>query len=619
MRLRTKIVLAITGMVAALVIAFSVLYLSQLLRQRVASAFEDSQQLASQIAFAANSAVPDLSSTRVDTGDPEAVRKALGDYLRTDITLSNVMESLVGSWPFLYDAALVDKDGRALLHTNPSATGKPVPVRPAFAELRYAPFRKQLSLVLQSPQIYEVQLPLDLNGTPFGTVRLGVSTVFMRNEIRPRLRHAFVLSVAAVLLSLVLAASLSHVALAPLQRISDQLDRMVGGQPAEVLNEADPYDEYGLVTLKIAHLGRQINDAKDLYLYKSNLDHILANLQDGLILFTRDWRIVLVSASSEKFLGRPRAELLGRKAEEVFTAASPLGAFVLDSFRQARPVRQREIEADGRRIQVALDFIQQGGTPIGALLTIRDAESVRRIEDEIELSRRLAAIGSLTSGVAHEVKNPLNAIALHFENLRQKLPKLTPDASQHIDVVGEEIHRLDRVVQNLVDFTRPVELCLVLTDLHKLVEQVTLLAQPEAQAVAVAIECGPSVEPLPVKIDVDLIKQALLNVVINGVQAMPGGGTLRVSARRENGDAQVAIADQGPGVPADVRSKIFNLFFTTKHGGSGIGLATTYRTMQMHHGSVSFESIEGTGTTFFLRLPLAPADDASPPTSLASS
>lgn len=118
------------------------------------------------------------------------------------------------------------------------------------------------------------------------------------------------------------------------------------------------------------------------------------------------------------------------------------------------------------------------------------------------------------------------------------------------------------------------------------------------------IERERSADPLPVKIDADLIKQAVLNVVLNGIQAMPQGGTLTIAARREDGSAEVEIRDNGPGIPPEIRDKIFNLYFTTKKKGSGIGLAMTYRVMQLHNGSVEFESREGQGTTFRLRLPL---------------
>ena len=248
------------------------------------------------------------------------------------------------------------------------------------------------------------------------------------------------------------------------------------------------------------------------------------------------------------------------------------------------------------------------------MLTLRDAESVHRIEDEIELSRRLAAIGRLTSGVAHEVKNPINAIVVHLEVLRQKMKEIDPDTRRHVDVIGSEIQRLDRVVQTLVDFTRPVELRLSDMDLRKVVEDVVILASPAAEKHKVLMERQAGQDPLPVRIDADLVKQAVLNIVLNGVQAMPDGGTLRLTVKREGEGALIAVRDQGAGIPENIRDKIFNLYFTTKTGGSGIGLAMAYRVVQLHHGSVEFTSIVDHGTTFLLRFPLAEiAANGEPP------
>src|SRR2546430_5741824 len=196
---------------------------------------------------------------------------------------------------------------------------------------------------------------------------------------------------------------------------------------------------------------------------------------------------------------------------------------------------RREFElANGKRVQVSLDFIQQeGGEQIGALLTMRDAESVRKIEDEIEMSRRLSASGRLTRGVAHEVKNPINAIVLHLQLLQNKLQQIDPDTRRHMEIIGNEIYRLDRVVQILVDFTRPRDLHLEEIDLCHLLEDVTLLAAPEAEQHGVNINLEFPAEPLNVKVDTDFMKQAVLNIMLNGVQAMPSGGTLSVAARRD--------------------------------------------------------------------------------------
>ena len=333
-------------------------------------------------------------------------------------------------------------------------------------------------------------------------------------------------------MSLALAAGVSNIALRPLEAIGRRLDQMTAGVP-DITPEPDPRqtDEYGLVSTKIDRLGRQIRDVKEVFsALKENLDQIMGTLQDGLVLFTRDTRVVLVSASAERFVGRPRGEILGNVVEEVFNDANKLGRIVLDAFALHRPIPQREIELEnGQRIQIALDFIAERGERIGALLTMRDSESVRRIENEIELSRRLAAIGRLTSGVAHEVKNPINAIVVHLELLREKMREVDPDTRRHMDIIGREIHRLDRVVETLVDFNRPLELRLADFDLRRVIEDVTLLASPESARQGVKIETSLGGEALPVRADADLIKQALLNVVLNGVQAMSDGGVLSMA------------------------------------------------------------------------------------------
>jgi PAS domain S-box-containing protein len=606
MRRKTKIVLGITLMVFLLVAAFSYVYISEMLRQRVTSAYETASLLGQQLAYAAYNAQPDLSSTPIDTTNEAAVRSAIADYLATDANLTNMLESVVGNWPIIYDAAIVDNKNRALLHTNPDLLGKEVPERPDFAQVRDAGFRAQLRVVYSPATVYEVRSPLQLDGHPFGTVRIGVSSVLLKNEVTPRLRHAIVYSAIALLLSLVLAAGVSHLALGPLEQISRSLDNVSAGQPEVVAEESSNQDEYGLVTLKIAHLGRQMRDTKEIFsALKDNVDQIMANLQDGLMLFTGDSRVVLVSASVERFLGRPRQEMLGHVVPEVFSDATPLSAAVRHAFERNAEITQREVEGiDGRRVELSLDFIQERGTHIGALLTMRDAESVRRIEDEIETSRRLSASGRITRGVAHEVKNPINAIVLHLQLLQNKLQQLDPDSKRHIDIIGSEIHRLDRVVQILVDFTRQRDLHMEQVDLRHVIDEVVLLALPDAEVHGVRVVRELPPDPLPAKVDMDFMKQALLNVVINGEQAMPQGGTLTISVKRDQGNAVIEVRDEGGGIPKDVQEKIFELYFTTKKGGSGIGLAQTYQIMQWHYGSVDFETSENQGTTFRLRLPL---------------
>src|SRR5437762_5682771 len=203
MRRKTTIVLAITFMVAALVSAFSYLYVSELLRQQVTTAHESASQLASNLAYLAANAAPDLSSTRVNTNDPDAVRRGVAYYLGTDRDLNNALASVVGSWPMIYDAAIVDDVSKAILHTNPDLVGKQVPNRPDFQTVQNAGFRGQFRMVYHPPTVYDVRIPLQLDGSHFGSIRVGVSTVFLKNELTPRLRQAVVFSGIAIFLSLI--------------------------------------------------------------------------------------------------------------------------------------------------------------------------------------------------------------------------------------------------------------------------------------------------------------------------------------------------------------------------------------------------------------------------------
>jgi PAS domain S-box-containing protein len=608
------IVLAITTLFTALVVGFSWFYLSQLLRQRLLWADETAFQLTRQLEYAASKTVPDLTSTRVDTNNPKALRAAIITSLQTDPNLNELLESMVGNSPIIYDAAIIDLNGVAILDTNPALKDRPVPDRSPLRVLRDAGFRHQLRMLYGPGTVYDASIGIELDGQAFGSVHVGVNTVFLRNELTPRLQQAAFFSVMAIFCSLVLAAVVSNVALGPLKAISRDLDSASAGDPLPD-EETRGDDEVGLVSLKIAHLGRQIRDTNQIFsALKDNVEQVMTKLQDGLMLFTRDTRVVLVSASAEKFLGRPRREILGRSAEEIFSDGTVLGAVVLPAFQKQRPLAQYEFDAaDGRRVQVSLDFIQEKGTPIGALLTMRDAESVRRIENEIEISRRLSASGRLTRGVAHEVKNPINAIVLHLQLLQNKLQQDDPETRRHMDIIGDEIHRLDRVVQILVDFTRPQDLRLEDLDLRSVLDSVAVLATPDAARHKVRIvQDLPNpedarVDPLMVRVDSDLIKQAILNLVLNGVQSMTAGGTLTLKARREGEMVVAEVMDQGCGIPPEAQEKIFELYYTTKSdkGGSGIGLAQTYQIMQWHYGSVEFDSIVGAGTTFRLRLPAA--------------
>jgi len=369
---------------------------------------------------------------------------------------------------------------------------------------------------------------------------------------------------------------------------------------------------------------------------RENLDQILGNLQDGILLFTEDGRAVLVSEAARRFLQIDRESILGLHTREIFSSATVLGRTLREALDASMTmVKEEIITENGRRVQASVDFIYDDETRLGlgALVTLHDLESAAAIESELELSRRMAAIGRLTSGVGHEVKNPINAIVVHLELLKSKLSETNTGAERHLEVIDAEIHRLDRVVQTLVDFSRPVELQLHEQDLRLIIGDVLALASDELSTHHVTLITKMPREAMIANVDADLLKQAALNVIQNGAQAMPNGGRLEVVLEEDpstngsynsslraggfSGDglgqsaptaAVLRIADEGPGIPAEIREKIFDLYFTTKSGGSGIGLAMTYRILQLHHGSVEVQSRKVRGTEFRLRIPLAAAD-----------
>ena len=288
-----------------------------------------------------------------------------------------------------------------------------------------------------------------------------------------------------------------------------------------------------------------------------------------------------------------------------------LGRALHEAFDTGIALIQEEILTEtGRRIQASVDFIFDDRTShgLGALITLHDLESAEAIESEIELSRRMAAIGRLTSGVGHEVKNPINAIVVHVELLKSKLTGASAPATRHLEIIEAEIHRLDRVVQLLVDFSRPVELQLHEQDLRAVIGDILTLSAAELSTHNVQLVSHMPEKPLMVNIDADLLKQAALNVIQNGAQSMPEGGTLRVILEEQRKFAVLRIADEGSGIPEDIKGKIFDLYFTTKTGGSGIGLAMTYRILQLHYGSIEVQSRPERGTEFLLRIPLAAAE-----------
>jgi signal transduction histidine kinase len=423
---------------------------------------------------------------------------------------------------------------------------------------------------------------------------------------------------AALVTALVAAFLLSNLALQPMEQFSRRLDYWVDGFKAEGEATIKPQksvlnlDTAAEVSTKIERIGQRMRNVEEVFsALKENLDQILGNLQDGILLFTGEGRAVLVSEAARRLLDIPQETILGLHANDIFDRSTLLSRVLSEAFNAGATLVNEEIRTEsGRRIQVSLEFIHDEDTRqgLGALVTLHDLESAEAIESELELSRRMAAIGRLTSGVGHEVKNPINAIVVHLELLKNKLGGASAPAVRHLEVIDSEIHRLDRVVQTLVDFSRPVELDLREHDLRKVVGDVLALSTDELSTRKVTLISNMPPNPLVANVDADLLKQAVLNVIQNGAQAMPEGGKLEVTLEEDRKTGIVRITDEGTGIPDEIREKIFDLYFTTKTDGSGIGLAMAYRILQLHHGSIEVQSKIERGTEFRLRIPLSTTD-----------
>ncbi len=634
MRLKTKLVLAISALVLVIAGLISLVFVHQLVKAAVQQTYDTNLMVARQVRFALQNALENgLRDRTVDPNDPGELQELVAETVRNSLPLQAALESVNRYSATVYDVNIGNSQGVTLLSTNPDNEAKPLPSRVNYERLLKADPFSMMPLAFGRPQVFNVVAPLENNGRLFATVNVGVHTSLLRAVYQPLLINTMRLMALALIVALGAAFLLSNLALRPLTQISEQLDRLSGTEatPAEG-PPASKKDVAALVSTKIEKIGQRMRNVEEVYsALRENLDQILGNLQDGILLFTEDRRAVLVSEAARHFLNIDRAGILGRQAREIFPDTSVLGRTLREAVETGTALAKEEIRTeDGRRIEASVDFIYDNETSrgLGALVTLHDLESAERIESELELSRRMAAIGRLTSGVGHEVKNPINAIVVHLELLKSKLGEAGGPAARHLEIIDAEIRRLNRVVQTLVDFSRPVELDLREQDLRPAIGDVLALAADELTMRRVKLTSRMPQEPLIAYVDADLLKQAALNVIQNGAQAMPEGGHLEVTLEEERSGvagsqlsrgnetaaaragqrfAVLRIVDEGTGIPEEIREKIFDLYFTTKSGGSGIGLAMTYRILQLHHGSVEVQSRVG-GTEFRLRIPLAAGD-----------
>ena len=615
--LKTKFTLAISLLVLAVVAVVSGLYLGQLTKQVLRQSEDRAALVARQVFFACRSALMDAAERGETPASASAadLRTYVSRALDNSTALNSLLESAVGYTATIYEITITDQNGIVLISSDSGLRGQKLALRPDISSLvRRQGFFQELRTLYGPPQVYEYRYAFDLNQSKFGDIRIGMSSALIRDEISPSLKKAGYYALGSVLLSTFLAFLVTRVSLAPIDRISAQLDRISAGEFD--FEPMERTDELGKVSEKIVGIGKQLRYVREIFsTLRENLDQVMGGLEDGLLLFNAEGRAVLVSPSVEKFLGGRAAELRGRRVSEIFPVDHAIRNVLRIKEDEIEPVEGVELTYEAgpgpNRIGLSAQVIREHGARMGTLVTLRDVESLERIGNQLQVSERLAALGRVTAGVAHEVKNPLNSMRLWLEVLKANMPT-DPEPQQAVKMLDSEIDRLDRAVKTFLNFTKPVEMKLEETDIRPVLQDVIDAARPSILRAGAELRVDLPSEFPSLLIDQQLIHQALLNLLLNASEFTPRGGRITLALRRSGESAIISVADSGKGISPEDQKKIFQLFFTTRPGGSGIGLANTFRFVQLHNGQIEFESEVGRGTTFRVELPLAHAVDMVP-------
>lgn len=595
-RLKTKDTLAVTAFTVLIVAAATVLHFFQLTRVTVQGAVNQAELVAQQI-YAQNR----RALARAPGKDPWEV-------LRGDSELRSLLDDSVGYSTGILYVLLADPTNTIILHSEARKEGTVAPERLDLRGILGTNAVKRFILLYQAGATYEVSLPVRLNERPFGIIRVGLPTSFLRRELNASLLRGLGLAGAVLPVAWLVAMLLAHGALKPIRRLTREVERLRQGEIV-----ADPElggeEEFKELAAQLQLLGQQLQSDRLRVLGENvQLQQVVDQLEDGCIFLTQDRRILFVNKAAEVVLGKPTRRIQGWRVDEALEPSHPL-RWLLSEEEDGGDRRSATIvlRRDGRprEFVVSRFAVADAERSMGTMVLLKDLESMRTLRSLLSYSAKLAALGKLTSGVAHEVKNPLNAMTIHLELLKERLGASRESVQEHLEVIGNEIKRLDRAVQGFLKFVRPQELALTSVDLNGLLRGLEALLCPEWQSAGVQFVADLDPELHSIRADEELLRQAFLNILLNACQAMPKGGTVRVTTALEQGEyIRVTISDEGTGIPTEDLDKIYSLYYTTKAGGSGIGLSLAYRIVQLHDGSIDCSSEVGKGTTFFVRLPL---------------
>jgi len=508
------------------------------------------------------------------------------------------------------EVSVADEGGRILNSTNSERRGKLLVPRLTLDALkRLAPLDRVLAI--KGGRIdYETRQQLGLPGStkPLFTVQVLTSSVLLWDSIRAPLYGLIRISITTLVIATMLTWWTSRLALRPLEALEATIDRIARGE-SDAHIRLQSAREVAVVEAKLRVLGEQVRDAQaGARSLRGSVEQLLARLEDVTLMFGEDGTVRMCSEPAERLLRRARPEILGKTLAELFPHDTQAGRLLEQALAERRTLSEVRVEwgpaEDAEPMLLSLDYLGEGPTAQGGGLVVRlrDIKGREQLETEIELATRLTAINRLTGGVAHEIKNPLNSIAIRLELLKARMSE-APEAEPELRVIEQEINRLDRVVRTFLDFAKPVDLKAAELDFVQLTESVLTLVRPEAQRLGISVDFVPRVAPVLVLGDADLLRQAVLNVVRNAMEACSTGGRVTVIMVSGTREVVLSVADTGPGIPPEARDKVFQLYYSTKEGGSGIGLAMAYRAFQLHGGTIEIDAAPGGGALVRMRLP----------------
>jgi hypothetical protein len=609
MSLKSRLRRPIVALVALVVVVMSLLYLSDFTRVSFEGAADRADLVAEQFKlYLENHLNLEIGRRGLQPASETDWENAWTAIIRNGPDIAEMLNRTLAKADLALAILVTDKHGNVLA-ASPAATQSSVLAgADDIHDIQRRWWAVNLWDLMTRRENYLVTRPIGFKGSKqvLFNVTIVIRSVLLKHEVEPALKSLVLAFALALCVAIFLGAVLPNLIIDPLQRVSQSIDLIRTGQfGAATTPDRREAREFADVHSKLSLLDEQYRGAKqDASELRTNIEQLLERLEESVLLFDNTGRLLMAGEPAERMLGKTRGAMAGRALDQLFPPSSALGEIIGNAVRNQESVGERMVtvpRADGvpQHLTVGVQILRKGSSEtMGALVTLRDVESRRQLERQLDFSTRLAAISRLTGGVAHEIKNPLNAMALHLEVLKNKLAGQQPE----IDVIGREIKRLDTVVKTFLNFNRPLDLKYTPLDFNELVQQILALVSVEASAKHVQLETALE-DKLWINGDPDLLKQAILNVINNGLEAMQAGGTLITRTTRDGDECLLTVRDAGPGIPLEIQNRVFQLYFTTKENGSGIGLATTFRVVQLHNGTIDFTSEPGKGTMFRLRFP----------------